>query len=327
MLSEPYRPIPPEWQPVEPDFGQPPKPFRSLRSAESRLTTVIAIQADDGLVVGSDLQRTGIVREFVPKLKYFRPLEILGFAGIPFYEGVLFRHIKREILQNPSRDYAEILTAALDSFSGYLEHKLRRENRRPIEGMRPQGILAACERPLPVYRLFEFQPPDYLTETELEPKRAAIGSGGDVAKVFLKTIEKFMGRAGIDLGWKRFSSHTIRQLVWLLLDEASDIDPFSRGRDIQVITEKNVEGINDYNPVFQSPDDCHLSEFIQRAIGELSSTMPRYILEQFDLLDLVKGLRLERRSLKGSEGRNPKIRRGFTRRKESKQRSQNYWMI
>ncbi len=257
------------------------------------MTTVIAIQASDGLVIGSDLQRTGTVKEFVPKLKWFRPTEIFGFAGIPFYEAALYRHIKSALIRNPSADYEENLSKALDSYAVYLRKKVGIQGHFDND-MLPQGILAAAyDKAFPSYRLFEFRPPDHLIEAELAPRRAAIGSGGDVATVYLKAIEKFMNRAGIDQGWSQFSSHTIRQLVWLLLDEASDFDAFSRGRDIQVITPDKVEGINDMNPVFQSPDNSHLSEFIQKALDELGSPMPHYILEQFDLLDVVKGLRLD----------------------------------
>src|SRR2546427_13199224 len=107
------------------------------------MTTVVAIQASDGLVIGSDLQRTGTVREFVPKLKLFRPGEIYGFAGIPFYEGVLFRRIKHTFIENPSADYEENLVTALDSFMVYLERKLKTQGLKFDQDMLPQGILAA----------------------------------------------------------------------------------------------------------------------------------------------------------------------------------------
>jgi hypothetical protein len=263
------------------------------------MTTVIAVQASDGLVIGSDLQRTGAAKEFVPKLKLFSSavgrVEIFGFAGTPFYEAALYRRIKRKLMESPFKDYEENLSDAIDSFNEYLKRRLRTQHLNPSADMLPQGVLAASTEAVGMahYRLFQFQPPDHLIEMELSPFRTAIGSGGDVATVFLKTIEQFMFRAGIDRGWRQFSSHTIRQLVWLLLDEASDIDPFSRGRDIQVITPNHVDGIWAQNPVFQSPNDSHLSEFIQNALRELSPQMPKYILEQYDLLDIVKGLRLE----------------------------------
>ncbi len=263
------------------------------------MTTVIAMQASDGLVIGSDLQRTGTAREFVPKLKLFSSatgrIEMFGFAGVPFYEASLYRRIKRALLDNPTKGYEENLSDALDSYNDYLKKKLKSQCLNLSGDMLPQGILAtgAEVAGMSHHQLFQFQPPDHLIEMELAPMRAAIGSGGDVATVYLKALEKFMFRAGIDQSWARFSSHTIRQLIWLLLDEASVIDPWTRGRDIQVITAKNVEGIWAQNPVFQSPDHSHLSEFVQNAINEMSSPMAKYMLDQFDLLDIVKSLRLD----------------------------------
>jgi len=285
----------PEWRLTKPF----PKPFESLRKAERAMTTVIAIQARDGLVIGSDLQRTGTAKEFVPKLKGLASregsAEVCGFAGIPFYEAALYRRIKDRLIHNPSKDYEENLSDALDSYTEYLQRKIRTQHLNFSNDMRPQGILAVCFKALGLvdYRLFQFQPPDDLIEAEFWPRRAAIGSGGDVATVFLKTIEKFMDRAGIAKGWTQFSSHTIRQLVWILLEEASEIDPWSRGRDIEIITPGHVEAIDSMNPVFQSPEESHFSEFVGWALKDMSPDMPRSILEEFDLLDIVKGLRLD----------------------------------
>ena len=277
-----------------------PNPFRLLKEGISELTTVMAIEADNGLVVSSDLQRTGLYKEYAPKLRFFRNEGILGCAaGDASYIPLLHRHIIQTLEgAGTIRDIQAVLDKGIESFSDYLGKKIERQHLMNIysperlETWWPEGLYAAYDKTNPAFRIFTFRTPKLSRQEELFG-RAAIGSGGDIALAFMFAAEELMSAANIERRWKRFSVQTIRQFSWLLLERISRIDPNSSGRDIEVITEDDkTYSIDAYHPVFKSGEyRLQIGEFVRSVFSDLDSPMPHYLAERFDLLEFFRSLR------------------------------------
>ncbi len=262
----------------------------------------MAIEAADGLVIGSDLQRSGAFRELAPKIKeavsIMRPCELLGCAGESRYIGVFRRHVKKAFESQEERiDYAIALDQAIDSYSAYLKEKIETQGLNKLYSYAdmkefwPQGILGVYDKSQSQYRIFEFQAPSPCLEVELFP-RAAVGSGGDAALVLMKTIEELMDELGITGGWKRFPARVVRQFEDILLYRISRLDYFSYGTDIRVIEKEASYGIAPSEPIFTNPNKTRqVGEFIQSSLFELSLAQVKYMLQKLGLLDFVMGLK------------------------------------
>jgi len=288
-------------EPFPPSVPETPNLFRLLKREPPDLTTVVAIECADSLVMGSDLQRSGTFREWAPKIKPIRQTELLGCAGRSAYIGVFRRHVRTALTAEARPDYEERLNEAIGTYSTYLWSKIEREGLRQIYGLPaladlwPEGILGVYDQSESRYRIFQFNAPEPCIEAELAP-RAAVGSGGDAATVLMKMTEGFLTQAGIELGWKRFHQKTMRQFIEILLRRVSEIDPYTLGLDIQVLTPQGSEGINQANPVFPEygkPYKSNLAELIANAFGELSRQMPAFMADRYGLLPVLEKIGLK----------------------------------
>jgi hypothetical protein len=267
------------------------------------MTTIVAIRAKDGLVMCSDLQETGRFREYTSKLRPIGSNELLGCAGYSSYIAILYDHVKEAIEKRGDSDYHAALNAGIHSFSMYLAGKIETEGLerfyRPqeLEEFYPQGIFAVAESE-DSYRIFEFDAPHPCTEVITGIRdRAAKGTGANTATVLLKTAEDFLRQSRIEQKWRRFSTTVIRQFCQILVERVAELDPYSAGVDIQVLTPSGCRGITEADPVFPKylkPYKTHLAELTETALSDLSSGMLAYSIEQWGLVELLAkwGLRL-----------------------------------
>jgi hypothetical protein len=265
------------------------------------MTTIIAIRASDGLVMASDLQETSQVKEYTSKIKGFGKNELLGCAGASPYISVFQDHIQTALAERGNEDYRTTFNKGIDSFSVYLSDKITTQRldrfytAQELADFYPQGIFAVVESEYS-YRIFEFDTPHPCTE--ILPgvrERASAGSGARPAQVFMQVTEKVMIQSGIPQTWRRFSSNVIRQYCQILIERIADIDPYSQGLDIQVLTPSGSRGITEADPVFpkyRKPYTTHFAELLENIFDELGSPMPAYMAGNWGLLPLLDKLGL-----------------------------------
>ncbi len=128
----------------------------------------------------------------------------MGCAGDPRYIAVFRRHVRRAFKEQGERiDYESALNEAIDSYGVYLRNKIESQGLNKMYSFDemaqwwPQGILAVYDKSRLEYRVIQFDAPHPCIENSLFP-RAAVGTGGVAAMVFIKTAEEFMANAQID---------------------------------------------------------------------------------------------------------------------------------
>lgn len=280
----------------------PPKPFRSLiRKPKLRLTTIIAVEARDGLVMGADSQQTGWMKEITNKVEFILPNVLLGCAGSSQYIDVLSTTINKALHDRESKPkgkrlgYNLTLNAAVDKYGKQMakridELKLRGLPNFDIRDYYPEGLCAVCrtspnQKKSAYYSIYEIKTPHPCLDA-LPRFRAAVGSGGDVANVFLKTFEDYMEPFG--LKWVDFSANTIRLLVGQLLQRVARVDPYSSGVDIWTLKPDGVER----EPVEHHPDQSNLSSLVSSFISELPPETLADIVSRSGLREILERLRL-----------------------------------
>lgn len=277
-----------------------PKPFQSLiRKPKFRLTTIIAIEAKDAVVMGADSQQTGWAKEVTNKIEWMPSNALVGFAGSSEYIEILSGKVMDALMKREQakrgrrRGYQNALNSAIDEYSKYAAErietlKLRNLPNFDIRDYYPEGLVAAFKSrrddPKVGYpSIYQFKTPHPCLNV-LPRFRAAVGSGGDVATVFLKTVEDYI--EPFDLSWRDFSSDVISLFVGVLLQRIARIDPYSSGVDVWKLKADTTETV----PLRFDPNTDHLSILLSGMISELSPDKLSEIMKRSRLRDVLREL-------------------------------------
>jgi hypothetical protein len=274
-----------------------PKLFRNPKSKQCGLTTVVAILAKDGIVMASDVQSTGFTQEEVPKIIPIGGYGLLGCAGTAEYIG-LFRQYAIQGIDETDGFYIKQLNAVVDSYGTYVAQRIDNLKLSRLTGFDPrncypQGIFAGREKSEPIsFDLVEINTPEpcRMLEPGIE-RRLATGSGGVAATVILKTIENYLGRSD-RIGWsiwEHFSTRTVAQLLVILLEQVSRIDPYSSGATLAKLTGKECEPYN-IGEIFDGEYKDRLKELLSSAVAEMPPRMRTNISKSKVLLEWLTEL-------------------------------------
>jgi len=275
-----------------------PKGFRSLRPKLMGLTTVFVIEGRDELAMCADTQETGWVKEICSKIApiSFRGQDgLLGSAGSSEYIG-LFEEYIQEALRKPlpkkKPTMLRILNSGMDAYTQYTEQRIenlklsRYERNYEPEKYFPAAIFAYFDREVNSFRVFTTAPLKPWIEMK-RVKRAAVGSGGDLATVLLKTAEDYMN--AFDLNWRNFSPSTLFEFCYVLMDRVTKIDPYSSGFDFWRVT-KDMGLLNLSEKDAKDYLEGGLATLLKHMADELPADKLKKIIESPKLKELLDSL-------------------------------------
>jgi len=223
---------------IESRFPKPLKPkFRYLRRRK-RLTTVIAVQCRDGVVLCSDSQETteyaGLgTKELVSKI---RPVSyndeddsycLLGCSGMSPYINWFREHVGEAIFKREGRSYLEALRVATRNYAKNVNMWGREIGLRFGEDFSnlASAIFVGYEARDHKTRVYILAPPDPPDSLSTYPYRVAIGTGGLYASLVFNIAELLMNKIGF--GWTQLSTKLVSQFSYLVLGRIISYDAHS----------------------------------------------------------------------------------------------------
>ena len=199
------------------------------------MTTVFAIECRGGAILASDTQFTGRFRERGSKAWELRDNVVMGIAGANNYNYLFYRRMREAFdshqEKGPDMTLPDVIDEGIHSFN--LEMARRSRTYEIRDEWRPEAVIVGYDEGLANKRrqgrfvMFEVMTPHPCYEIQSLNMRAAVGTGGIAATVFLKTLEDIMDSVGLtyaDLSWR-----TASQLSAILLNRVSQIDPATSG--------------------------------------------------------------------------------------------------
>ena len=234
-----------------------------------------------------DTQYTGRFKEKGPKAWELRDNVIMGIAGVNNYNYLFYRRLADEFDKTDEITLPDRIDRGIEAFNTeiFRRNKATLLTRSEIDYNQPEAIIAGYDEGLESFAIFQVSPPDPCDQIA---HRAAVGTGGTAATVFLKTIESLMEDYRIrytDLSWQ-----LIGQLSFILLSRVSFLDPNSSGATILYL-EKDSNAIVDPSALFpKGTSPNFLSAFTERVIEEVGIEKVDRFLKDWKLKDLLKGL-------------------------------------
>jgi len=229
--------------------------------------------------MASDLQATaGGVIEFTSKIRPVRSNELIGCAGTAEYIDIFYRYVARSLsAEERPRDYLQLLNNAVDEYGEYIDERIDKLGMESLPEFDrhqcyPEGILAVDDGSTRK-RIFQIQTPHPCGEIPDFQHRLCVGSGGAAATILLRVLENVMLTWEVNhqsLTWTHFSWRTVGQFCTILLRRISEIDPYSRGKDIQLLDGGSSRGVP-YKEMFDSekiPEQ--LTEFALSVVKEVT---------------------------------------------------------
>lgn len=271
-----------------------PKPFRFLKPTPRRLTTVFAIGCRGGIILASDTQYTGRILEKGRKTWELRDNVIMGCAGANTYNYLFWRRLRDEFDKHEKRGPKVTLPDIIDRGIGAYNAEIRSrreditdpEQRKEFDYYcRSQAVIAAYDEGLDAFTLFTVSLPHACDELQ-DPQnlRAATGSGGDPATVFLKTLEDMMESVG--LHYSNFSWRTVAQLSVILLNRVSQIDPNTSGTMILRLRKHDYDVLKEKD-IFPN-GRFRLSQFSENVIKEVGRERVFKLLDDWKMNDVLR---------------------------------------
>jgi hypothetical protein len=278
-------------------------PYKQFRQFRKHMTTVIAIRCKDGIVLCSDSQVTrGNLKDTTTKIDEVMSNSLIASSGISNYIE-LFTQTVREILPlkltllryyGALKECSDVYNKKIVDHIGTLPEGFLSENGLKVSDLYPDGIFVAnypsgkdMITRYPIVHVSPPLPPKFVGV----PHRLAVGSGGEAATIFLKSIERIFWIIG--LTWTDFSTTLAAQLCRILVRRIADIDPSSSGFLLYRITDKTQE-LYEWD-IFSDmrPDEAHLTVLPRTFLKEISDIDPKKIeklVNDYQILSLVKSL-------------------------------------
>lgn len=280
-------------RPHEPHIPNPLKPFRFHEPKVRRLTTIMAVESKDGIVMCADRQETSWVKETVEpwgKLVDIGDFAILGCSGRTDYINEYQERISEGLTRQSKTPILRRLNRLTTDYSRWVVNERIVALKLPVyetgfsaRDCFPYAILAMRQptenKKFPdQYRIFTVEPLGLWLESH--NGRAATGSGGVAGTVFLKWAEGVMDN--FRLKWSKFSTETIGVVLSYLMRRISEIDPASSGFSMFTL---NHAGVTPYFPPSYGDSIVNVAEIVY---NDLPDDVKDKIKERYSLERWVK---------------------------------------
>jgi 20S proteasome alpha/beta subunit len=288
--------------PISEVIPKPFKPkFRYLKPRE-HLTTVIAVQCRDGIILCADSQETsdlGILgtKENVSKI---RPVShhgqldrycMLGCAGVSNYIDLFRRHVGEAFLNRGDNSYFEALDRAVLNYTVYVTTRSNQMGGLSLRGREfPSAIFVGYEPTDDKTRVYAIDPPHPPNELS-EPYRMAIGTGGLYASLLFGMAEKLMSKVGFD--WSNLSTKLVSQFCYMVLGRVISYDRDS-GMDTRFyrVDKTGYSSLSDEQifPGHGEREEYRLTIFLRTLRDELPKEKMLKLLSTYNLSELLAGV-------------------------------------
>lgn len=238
--------------------------------------------------MASDTQYTGRFREKGNKTWELRDNMILGCAGFNTYNYLFWRRLRDAFDKKADITLPDRIDLGIHSYNSEIHrrNKVTFYTKGEIDyRCYPEAIVAGYDEGLSAFVMFKVNPPDSCEEVEYHNLRAAVGTGGDAATVFLKTIEDVMGQQGVE--YSELSWRLIAQLSYVLLHRISFIDPHSSGTTILRLKRDDYDVLKRKDIFRGTTYSSQFSEFIGLAIEEVGSKRVGKFLKDLGIPDML----------------------------------------
>lgn len=209
------------------------KPKFRYPKPRPRLTTIMAVDCKEGVVLAADGQETNewpsiTIRQLVNKIDQVsyrgrkEPHCLLGFSGAEGYIDQFEERIGKAISEGRNKTHSEALDDAICDFA----HYLYRRDTGLRKGQELNDLASAVFvgydpkiRKTCVYTLLPPHPPIPLLKY---PHRTGIGSGWPFAGLLFTLAESLLGQLG--LSWKNISTQLVAQFCYIALGKVMNYE-------------------------------------------------------------------------------------------------------
>lgn len=263
------------------------------------------------MVLATDTQLTGSsMKEFGTKITTIGDHSLLACSGLSEYIESFKRQVK-DAIEESERDPQVDLMKVLDQVRLQYAKQVDEERKFiPLDymeeiGLRPSHfypdaifLTMALSKEASSKRIVSMNNPRPYVEVLHPMQRATAGTGGDIAQIFLRTIEHAMGVAGF--AFDQLPVRLVTQFCYIMLGRVAFIDPSSSGvsiyeliQDHERVSAKQMLDTDIFPKHHANRDVSHFAEFLETARNEI----PRDALKNFlgfyniDPLALLNGSR------------------------------------
>lgn len=272
-------------KPLKPKFRYP-----NLRE---RLTTIIAVDCQDGVILAADGQEThefasGLrTKELVTKIDQATYGDwrnshcLLGCAGIPTYVSRLEHFVGEAIHKHQESSYLEALTDATNNFADYV-YKLRLGYSEGDHiGHLATAILVGHDTEIHKTLIYTLSPPHAPEPLRKYPHRTGTGSGWVFAGFLFNLAELLMRKLG--LTWKNLSTTLAAQFCYIALNKVMNYEGYTGLSTALYRLDQSgkIEGISNIFPL--DAEGKNKIRFIMRTFMN-EKILPSWTLERLPAL-------------------------------------------
>ena len=278
-------------KPLKPKFRYPkPRPH---------LTTVIAVQCKDGVILCADGQESNEYTEFgtkqlvgkIDQLIFDNKLDeqcLIGCAGVTTYTDQLRERIGEAIARRNGKSYHEALESATRSYSRFVNAR-KSDTGLEFDPTWASGVFAGYEgKRSCVYTLLPPHPPELLYKY---PYRTGVGTGWIFASFLFVVAEEFMRK--LEITWPTLSTVLVAQFCYMVLGRVFNYEGASgMGISIYRLNDKtgSWEGLSD-DQIFPRHGEKGLEYrstiFMDTLLKELPPEKLVTVVEKYHLLDVM----------------------------------------
>ena len=273
--------------------------FRNISQPVRSLTTIIAIQCRDGVLLAADSQATAATQwEWTNKIHPINKNSLIASSGADRYITLLEDHVEHSLSQLETNEpYYLALNRAVKAYSKEILEDFQLvpnpTNAAPPPYQYPSAIFAVHDSNLAKQRIFTIRTPDPCLEITEYPYRATLGSGAQSADIFLKTIEYAFAKTQIRTHWTNLSTQLVGAFCYILLRRIAYLDPNTKGCTIYRLGAdepyhheyQNTELFPDWNP--EDKHDYQLRHFMKQAIKEIGTEKVAKLVQEYKINDLT----------------------------------------
>ena len=241
--------------------------------------------------MGADTQATGSrIWEFSIKVKEMDKFSLMAGAGSAIYIELFAKYVRKAVSERNTSDYYDVINSATESYSADIverNEKVGLTDPDSVEACYPQAVFATYDHSSKNYRIFQIHPPDPPYEP-VYPFRVSIGSGSRTADPFLKNMEYYLNKLG--LNWINVSTKLASQLCWLLLKKVEYVDPATSGVIIYRIDTSGTRNLSGSDAWGSLTEDHWSTIALRTAINETPPEKLQEIIQTYLPPDMLKKL-------------------------------------
>lgn len=226
------------------------------------MTTIIGVKCKDGILMCSDTQSsTDTVKDSAVKIKPIGDLYLFGGAGASPYINHFYDILSDSLLHSkPNQTEIDKINTAILNYSSFIQ-EWNKKVEFPVDPY-PHVLLGSVQGQS--FHLWHIETPNIAEEVK-DPFRSTIGTGGEIARHYFLTVERFLDK--YSNYWVYLSTKLIAQFCYLLISNILRIDLKSGGR--VHFWKIDNDGVNPYplNQFFTSKN--YIAELTTSIIKEI----------------------------------------------------------